>query len=158
MSVTIIRGTGRVFLHQLPEETPARGLVPPVLQQDARHVPVLVHGPPQVLPHPVDLDEHLVQVPLIAGPGPVAAQGGRVPGAEPVAPPADRLMGDGDPPGREQLLDFAEGEREAEIPPHAVRDDPGRVAVALVRRRRTPHGRSPSTMINPKIIPPGQPT
>ncbi|MDQ0904508.1 hypothetical protein QFZ22_000493 [Streptomyces canus] len=52
-------------LHQPAEETPGRGLVPPVLHQD---VAVLVDGPPQILLFPVDLDEDLIQVPLVPRP------------------------------------------------------------------------------------------
>jgi hypothetical protein len=38
--------------------------------------PVLVHGTPQVLLHPVDLDEHLVQMPFVAGGRCASAQSG----------------------------------------------------------------------------------
>lgn len=54
---------------------------------DVEDMAVLVHGPPQVLPHSVDLDEHLIEMPFIAWP--VA---GGVPGPELLAPLPDGLM------------------------------------------------------------------
>jgi hypothetical protein len=51
-------------LEQLAEE-PSRGLrVTPGSDQDVQDIPVLVHRPPQIMSLAVDLDEHLVKVPL----------------------------------------------------------------------------------------------
>jgi hypothetical protein len=63
----------RVFFIRRRKKRPGRGLVPPVLYEDVEDVAVLVDGPPQVLQLTVDLDEDLVKVPLVAGPGPATA-------------------------------------------------------------------------------------
>jgi hypothetical protein len=146
------------LLHQAAEEAPGGCLVPPVLHEDVEHVAVLVDGPPQVLVLPVDLDEDLVQVPLVAGPWPTTAQSVRVGLAELGAPAAHCLVGDDHASLEQQLLDLAEAERESVVQPHAVGYDLDRVTVPPIRRRRALHGRSPSTTTNQKIIPPSQPT
>ena len=63
------------------------------LDQDVQDIAVLVDGPPQVLPLAVDREEDLVEVPRVAGPGPAAAQPGRVDLPELHAPVPDRLVG-----------------------------------------------------------------
>jgi hypothetical protein len=67
------------------------------LHQDVQHHAVLVNGPPQVPLHAVDLDEDLVQVPLVPRPRLPAAQRVGVGLAELAAPTAHRLAGDDDP-------------------------------------------------------------
>ena len=42
------------------------------VDQDVDHVAVLVHGPPQILLPPLDLDEYLVQMPGVAHAAPAA--------------------------------------------------------------------------------------
>ncbi|GAB2818554.1 hypothetical protein GCM10027073_57340 [Streptomyces chlorus] len=121
-------------------------------------MPVLVDGPPPVLPHTVDLDEHFVEMPRVAGPGPAAAQSVGTGLTERGTPTTHGLVGDEDAALEHELFDLAERQREPAVPPHAVGDDLHRVPVPRVRRRRAVHGRSLSTMTNPKIIPPGQPT
>ena len=57
---------------------PLGGLgVAPALDKDVEDVAVLVDGPPQILTTAVDRQEHLVEVPLVAGSGLAAAQAGR---------------------------------------------------------------------------------
>jgi len=76
---------------QLTEE-PLGGLgIPARLDQDVEDIAVLVDGPPQVVTTAGDRQEHLVEVPLVAGSGLAAAQAGRVDGSELGAPPPDRL-------------------------------------------------------------------
>ena len=130
--MTITRGTRALLLQEPAEEPPARPC-PGGLDQDVQDVAVLVDGPPQVLPIAVDLDEDLVQVPLVAGPGLAAAQAGRVGGPELGAPLPDRLVGDDHAALEHELLDLAEAQREAVVQPHAVGDDLDRVPVTLVR-------------------------
>ena len=75
---------------QLTEE-PLGGLgIPARLDQDVEDVAVLVDGPPQILPTAVDRQEHLVEVPLVAGSGLAAAQAGRRRRSELGAPLPDR--------------------------------------------------------------------
>ena len=61
---------------------------------DVQHRSVLVDGPAQVLPHPVDLDEHLVRMPLFAGRGTAGAQSVGVCLPELPTPPPDGLAGE----------------------------------------------------------------
>jgi hypothetical protein len=42
--------------------------------QNVQDIPVLVHRPPQVIGLPTDLDEHLVEMPLVPGTGLAAVQ------------------------------------------------------------------------------------
>ena len=53
---------------QLAEEADRCAAIPPGLDEDVDHVAVLVHGTPQVLLPPLDLDEYLVQIPGVAHP------------------------------------------------------------------------------------------
>jgi hypothetical protein len=56
-------------LEQLPEELLGRMLIPPTLHQNIEHLAVLIHGPPEVMSLATDREEHLVEVPLVAGSG-----------------------------------------------------------------------------------------
>jgi hypothetical protein len=71
----------------------------------------------------VDPEEHLIQVPPVAGSQTAAAQAGGVCLSELEAPFADSFVGEGDAPHGHQLLDVAIAEGEAEVQPHAVADD-----------------------------------
>jgi len=81
------------------------------LDQDVEDVAVLVDGPPQVVMTGVDRQEHLVEVPLVAGSGLAAAQAGRVDGSELAAPLPDRLVRDYHAADQHELLDLAEAQR-----------------------------------------------
>jgi hypothetical protein len=117
------------LLQQRAQEAPGGGLVPAVLPEDVQDVAVLVDGPPQVLLFPIDLDEDLVQVPFVTRPGLPAAQRARVLLPELGAPAAHRLVGDGHAALEHELLDLAEGQREAVVQPHTVGDDLDRLPV-----------------------------
>ena len=56
-------------LEQLPEKPLGRGPVSLGLHQDVEHLAVLVDRAPQVMGGAVDLDEHLIEMPLVAGAG-----------------------------------------------------------------------------------------
>src|ERR1700739_3868645 len=105
----------------------------------------------------VDPDEHLVEVPLVAGARAPPAQLAGVGLPELGAPPPDRLVADRDTAYEHQLLDLTEAEREPEVQPHAVVDDLDRVAVALVRRRcgghptNTPRPPTPTNVTVPYV-------
>ena len=51
-------------LQQLKEEPLRRLLVPTTLHQDVKHIAILIHGSPQVVIPAIDLEEHLIHVPL----------------------------------------------------------------------------------------------
>ncbi len=120
------------ILAQPPEELLRGGAIPTALHQDIEDGAVLIHGPPEVVLHAVDADEHLVEVPRIARAGALATQRVGVGLAELAAPLAQRLIGDDHPALGEQLLDIPVAEREAEVQPDGVRDDLGREPMAFV--------------------------
>ena len=68
----------------------------------ARTLPSWSTGPPQVVTTAGDCQEHLVEVPLVAGSGLAAAQAGRVGGSELGAPLPDRLVRDYHADGRNE--------------------------------------------------------
>ena len=78
-------------LEEFAEELLGGQRVSAWLDQDVEDVAVLVDGPPQVVTTAGDRQEHLVEVPLVAGSGLAAAQAGRVHGSELGAPLPDRL-------------------------------------------------------------------
>jgi hypothetical protein len=78
-------------------------------------------------PLAVDLDEDLVQVPLVTRPGLAAAQRIDLLLPQLHAPTADGLVGDDHAALKHQLLDLTEAEREPEVQPHAVGDHLDRV-------------------------------
>ena len=130
-------------LQRFPEEAPGCGLVAPVLQQDVEHVPVLVDSPPQVLLHPVDLDEDLVEMPFVARPRAASAQGRGVGGTEPARPLVDRFVADLDAALEHQLLDIAQAQAEPVVQPHTM----------------APAGSgNPGTTPCPRAAPPATPT
>lgn len=132
----------RPSLHRPVEVTPGRGLVPSVLGRDVQGVAVLVGGPSRVWQPPVGLDEGLVEVPLVTGPGVPVARRACVGLPERGVPAADRLMGgDGRAAFGHEVLGLAGAEREAVVRPHTVGDGLDRVRVLLVRRRRASRGR-----------------
>src|SRR4029079_1075347 len=97
-------------------EEPLGGLgVPARWDQDVEDVAVLVDGPPQILPTAVDRQQHLVEVPLVAGSGLAAAQAGRVDGSELGTPLPDRLVRDDHAADQHELLDLTEAQREPVI-------------------------------------------
>src|SRR5262249_228633 len=111
------------------------------LHQDVEDQALLVHRPPQPVPLPLDLQHHLVQMPLVTWSGAPPTQPVSEGLAELPAPPADRLVADRDPPLREDLLRVAVAHKEAEVQPHRVADDLAREAMPLVEGGRLAHRR-----------------
>jgi hypothetical protein len=67
--VTSTLGTRRCFFSSLAGNRLAALRVALGLHEDVEDVPVLVDGPPQVLPHAIDLHEDLVGMPLVPAAG-----------------------------------------------------------------------------------------
>ncbi len=65
-------GDTALSFQQLPEEPGGGPLIAPRRYKDVDHVAVLVHGTPQILLPPLDLDEYLVQMPGVAHAAPAA--------------------------------------------------------------------------------------
>jgi hypothetical protein len=87
------------------------------LDQDVEDVAVLIDGPPQILPTAVDRQEHLVEMPPVAGSGLAAAQPAGLFPPELGTPPPDRLITHRDTAYQHPLLDLTKAQREAVIPP-----------------------------------------
>ena len=60
----------------------------------AEHNPVLIHGSPEIIPHAIDVEEHFVQMPLVAAPETPFPQTSGIIVAELVAPAPDRFVAD----------------------------------------------------------------
>ena len=56
-------------LQQLAEKLLRRLLVSTVLDKNIQDMAILIDGPPEGVPGPIDRQKHLVQVPLVARPG-----------------------------------------------------------------------------------------
>src|ERR671916_140136 len=103
---------------------------------------------------PVDLDEHLVKVPLIAGAWLTVTQPLGVGFPELDAPLPDGFVGDRDAPREHHLLHLPQAQREPVVQPHAMTDDLHRVTEPSVRRRTGAHQpASPHLQTNLAIIP-----
>ena len=128
-------------VQQSLEEPLRRRCIASALHQNIQHDPVLVHRTPQVMQHAVDPDEDLVQVPLVARPGPAALERGGKRPAEAQAPGADALVADHYAALGQDRLDLAQAQAEAVVEPYGVGDDLGREAEAAARLRLPPTGR-----------------
>jgi hypothetical protein len=103
------------------------------LDENIQDVAILIDRPPQVMPFAVDGQKHLIQVPLVARPGPAASELMGIRLSEFPAPLPDRLVGDDDSTGEQQLFDIAVAEAEAKVQPDAMADDLGRKPMVCVR-------------------------
>lgn len=57
-------------LQQTLEETLGSRAISSLLHQNVEHDAMLIHGAPQIMQNTADADEHLSQVPRVAGPRP----------------------------------------------------------------------------------------
>ncbi len=108
--------------------------IAPRLDKDVEDVAVLVDGPPQILPPPLDGHEEFVQVPRVAQPASSAPQPPRVVEPERLTPLADRFVRDRNAALGEEIFHITEAQAEAVIEPHRVTDDLGWKAVSVVAR------------------------
>ena len=98
-------------------------LIPSTLHQDTERVPVLIACPPQLLRRAADLQEYLIQNPRVARPCSSTSELIGVGLAERARPMVYRLVGDNDAALREEFLDVAIAEADAEGEPNRVRDN-----------------------------------
>jgi hypothetical protein len=98
------------------------------------------YRPPQPVLAPVDLQLHLIGVPLVPRSGAAAAAiGKRLP--ETAAPAADRLVAHREPARRSQHLDVPVAQQEAVVQPHRVAAElPGQAVPLVAGRRLLPRG------------------
>ena len=86
------------------KEARGRPAIAPRLDQNVDDVAVLVHGPPQILPLPLDGHEEFVQVPRVAQATSPAPQPPRVVEPERLTPVPNRLVGHRDTALGQQVL------------------------------------------------------
>src|SRR6266566_7242438 len=117
-----------------PQEPFGGVLIAPLLYQDVQHYAMFVDVPPQPMALSFDLQQHLVEMPLVTRAWPSATQLEGVGRSGLGAPLANRLVADGHTPFGQELLYVAQAEREAEVEPDSVADDVGRIAMATIQR------------------------
>ena len=93
-------------LQQAPEEALGGFGISALLNEDVEHNAVLIHAAPKIVLHALDPDEHLVQVPLVPGPWPSAAQAAGKAPAELLAPAPNSLIGDHNATFSQEQLDI----------------------------------------------------
>src|SRR4051794_19740360 len=137
---------------QPPQETLGSIGIAPVLNKDVEHNAVLIHGAPEIVLHALDPEEHLVEIPLVPGPRPAAAQAVGEALAEFPAPPPHGLIGDDNASLSQKQLNITQAEAEHMIQPDSMADDLGGEPMAVVRvwwrlhtdsLVRSRHGRQP---------------
>jgi hypothetical protein len=97
--------------------------------------PVLSHRAPKIVSFAPDLHKNLVQVPHVTQLALATLQLSCVLRPELPTPLADGLMGDGDSPLREQVLNVAQAQRGPIVQPDAVTDDLRREPVSMILLR-----------------------
>jgi transcriptional regulator with GAF, ATPase, and Fis domain len=82
----------------------------------------------------VDFEEHLIQVPVVAGSRRLTAQAVGVSLTELETPFSDRLIRKADTPTGHQFFDIAKAQREAKVEPDAMTDDLSGKAMTMIKR------------------------
>jgi hypothetical protein len=108
------------------------GYVPSTLHQDIEYIVVLIHRPPQVMPHAVDGQKHPVEVSCVARSGLSMPQLIGILLPELAAPLADGFVGHVDATCDQELLHVTVAQGESIVEPDAVADDLDGKAVVVV--------------------------
>src|SRR5512135_1664546 len=95
---------------QFPKESLGGLFVASALQQDIKHVPILINGSPQRVFLPPDRQYHLVHVPFVAATRTTTTQFIRIGLTKFEAPLPHRFIGHDDPALCQKLLDIAKTE------------------------------------------------
>src|SRR4051794_11839228 len=125
------RGPALLF-QQLAEQALGGLFVPPDLDQDVEHDPILVDGPPEPVLLAADHQAHFVEVPLIARAWQPTADLVGEALAELARPLAHGFVAHLDATRGQHLFDHAQAQGKAEVEPDGVADDLARKAVAGV--------------------------
>src|ERR1044072_1716295 len=97
---------------QLAKEPHRRQTVALGLHQNINDHTVLIDGPPEIMPDAIDVEEHLVQMPLISSPRPSFPQPGSELVSELFTPSTDRVGANHYAAGRHGFFDVRETHRE----------------------------------------------
>jgi hypothetical protein len=89
------------------------------LDEEVQNLALIVHGAPKSITH----DPHLIEVPVIAGPGTSTAQVSGDDGSKLQEPTSDSLVGDIQTSFGEHLLNIAEAQGEPGIQPDRMAGD-----------------------------------
>src|SRR4051812_2471744 len=100
---------------QLAEQALGGLLVPPALDENVEHNPILVDSSPQPMLFAGDHQAHFVEVPFVSHTGEPTPDLVSEALAELEAPLAHGLVAHIDAAGRQHLLDHAQAERKAEV-------------------------------------------
>jgi len=87
------------------------------LDQNVEHAAILINGPPEVMPGPVDRQKHFIQVPRVTGSGAPPAELIGISLVEFPTPFADGFVRDDHPTDEEQFFYIAIAEAKPEIQP-----------------------------------------
>lgn len=119
---------------ELPKKTFCSLFVPSVLHKDISHIAILIHSPPERMCFPVDLQVHFIQMPCVVTARVATTQciGVGLPKLQTSL--SNCFIRNDDPALRQQFLDIAKTEREAEIQPNSMTDNFWWKAIAFVTR------------------------
>src|SRR3954447_781394 len=118
---------------QLAKEAHGSETVALWLHQNIDHNTVLIHRAPKVMPLAVNVEEHLIKMPFVSGPGTASPYPCRVQVAELLTPAADRFVADQHSAGSHRIFDIPKADRKPVIEPDSIRDDFPREPVTTVR-------------------------
>jgi hypothetical protein len=118
---------------QLAEEPHGGEAVALRLDQNIEDDTVLIDGPPEVMSDTVDLEEDLIQMPLVARPGTPSPQAIGELASKFIAPAPDCFIAHHHATCRHHLLYIAKADAEPEVQPHAFRDNLLRESMTTVR-------------------------
>jgi len=127
------RTTTTVGPQQLAKEAHRRESVTPGLDKNINDNTVLINGSPEIMPRATDVEEYLIQMPLVAGPGTPSPQASGVILAELVTPAPDRFVADQYTSRSHRLFDVTKAHAETEVEPNTIRDDLSREPIATIR-------------------------
>ena len=123
-------GCMALLLQQFAHQFERCFLVSAGLNQNVEHLALAIHRPPQIHPHAVDGDKHLVKVPTPISLGAQSSQPTGIAQSELQRPPPHGLVRNIDTAFRQQILNIAKAERKSEIQPDCVLNDRGRKSVS----------------------------
>ena len=131
---------------QQPSEEPhGRKTVAFRLDENVDHNTILVDGSPEIMPHTIDVEKDLVQMPFVARSRTPLPQAIGIPLAELVAPAPDRFIADYHTSRGHQFFHITKADTESEVQPHAIGDDLLRKPIAMVRVARHSSGSHSAT-------------
>ena len=102
------------------------------LQQNIDHIPVLIHGTPQILLSTVDSDEEFVQIPGVTEAALFPLKTSGIVGSEFPAPLPDSFIRNNDSAFGQKIFNITEAQTEAMIDPYGVADNLRRETMSVV--------------------------